>query len=85
MVSTIKISCTVLEEEGKIKEEGIKDALNHGVQLKGAKRPRGSNKKPQLQWLDENVGNILSRFGATRNTTTSSLDMHHIWQMDASI
>ena len=53
---TIKISCTVLEEEGKIEAEDIKDAMKHRVQLKGAKRPRGSNKKPQLQWLDENVG-----------------------------
>ena len=52
---TIKITCAVLQDEGKIKDEDIKDAKKYGVQLKGAKRPRGSKrgKKPKLQWLDK--------------------------------
>ena len=51
----IKITCAVLEDDGKIKEEDLKDARKHGVELKGAKRPRGSKKgkKPKLQWLDK--------------------------------
>ena len=55
---TIKITCAVLEEEGKIKEEDLNDAVKDGVKLKGAKRPRGSKrgKKPKLQWLDKNTG-----------------------------
>ena len=52
---TIKIICAVVEEEGKIKDEDLKDASKDGVDLKGAKRPRGSKrrKKPKLQWLDK--------------------------------
>ena len=53
----IKITCAVVEEEGLIKDEDLKDAMKDGVQLKGAKRPRGSKrgKKPKLQWLDKNT------------------------------
>ena len=52
---SIKITCAVMEEEGKIKETDLIDATKHGVELKGAKRPRGSRrfKKPKLQWLNE--------------------------------
>ena len=55
---TIKITCAVLQDEGKIQDEDLKDAETHGVELKGAKRPRGSKrgKKPDLQWLDESPG-----------------------------
>ena len=52
---TIKITCAVLEEEGKIKETDLADAKKYGVQLKGAIRPRCKrrSKKPELEWLDE--------------------------------
>ena len=52
---TIKITCAVLQDDAKIKDEDLKDAEKYGVQLKGAKRPRGSKKgkKPKLQWLDK--------------------------------
>ena len=52
---TIKITCAVLQDEGKIKDEDLKDAEKYGVQLQGAKKPRGSRKgeKPELQWLDK--------------------------------
>ena len=55
---TIKITCAVVEEEGKTKDEDLKDAEKYGVQLKAAKRPRGSKrgKKPKLQWLDKYTG-----------------------------
>ena len=55
---TIKITCAVVEEEGLIKDEDLKDAKKYGVDLKGAKRPRGSKRgeKPELQWLDKNTG-----------------------------
>ena len=55
---TIKITCAVVEEEGKIKDEDLTDAEKYGVELKGAKRPRGSKRgtKPKLQWLDRSPG-----------------------------
>ena len=54
---TIKITCAVVEEEGKIKEVDLKNAEKHGVQLRGAQRPRCKkrSKKPELEWLDENT------------------------------
>ena len=54
---TIKITCAILEDDGKIKDEDLKDAEKHGVELRGAQRPRCKNKskKPKLQWLDENA------------------------------
>ena len=53
--NAIKITSTVLRDDGKIKDEDLKDAEKHGVQLKGAKRPRGSGRgeKPELLWLDK--------------------------------
>ena len=53
----IRITCTVLEEDEKIKDKDLDDARKHGVELKGAKRPRGSKRglKPKLQWLDKNT------------------------------
>ena len=52
---TIKITCAVVEDGGKIKEEDLNEAEKHEVNLKGAKRPRGSkrDKKPKVQWLDK--------------------------------
>ena len=54
----IKITCAVVDDDGKIKAEDLRDAGKHEVELKGAKRPRGSKKgmKPKLHWLDENTG-----------------------------
>ena len=54
----IKITCAVVEDDGKIKDEDLIDARKLGVDLKGAKRPRSSKKgkKPKLLWLDENTG-----------------------------
>ena len=40
---TIKITCALLQEEGNIRDENLKDARNYGVELKGAK------------WLDEDA------------------------------
>ena len=53
----IKITCAVVEDDGKIKTEDVIDAGKYEVQLKGAKRPRSlkKGKKPKLQWLDENI------------------------------
>ena len=52
----IKITCAVVAEDGKITDVDVKDAENYGVQLRGAKRPRGAKRdsKSELQWLDEN-------------------------------
>ena len=53
----IRITCAVLEEDEKIKDNDLRDAITHVVELKGAKRPRGSKKgkRPKLQWLDEDA------------------------------
>ena len=54
----IRITYAVLEEDYKIKDnKDWNDAIKHAVELKGAKRPRGSKRreKPQLQWLDEDA------------------------------
>ena len=55
---TIKITCAIVEDEDKIKDEDLTDARKYGVELKGTKRPRGSKrrKKPRLQWLDMSPG-----------------------------
>ena len=54
---TIKITCTVLQYDGKIQDEDLKDAEKYRVELKGAKRPKGTKRgeKPELQWLDKNT------------------------------
>lgn len=55
--ASIKITCAVVEEEGKIKDEDCVNADKYGVDLKGAKRPRQKRQsKPKLQWLDESTG-----------------------------
>ena len=53
--SHIKINCAVLEEEGKISESDLKDAEKSGVALRGARQPRGKRRRPEVQWLDEDV------------------------------
>ena len=50
---TLKITCAVLDEEGKIAEGHQRDAEKHGVTLKGAKQPRGKKRKCQMSWLNE--------------------------------
>ena len=75
---TIKITCALVEEEEKIKDEDVTDAKNCGVVLKGAKCPmrRKKQSKPDLQWLDEYQEPITVIF--TIIILTSSLDMLHI-------
>ena len=53
----IKVTSVVLQDDGKINDEDLMDAKKHRVELKGAKRPRGSRRgeKPELQWLDKNT------------------------------
>ena len=47
---SVKITCAVVEEDGKIKDVDLKDADNYGVKLRGAKKPKGKKRdgKPQL-------------------------------------
>ena len=49
----IEITCTVLDEEDKIKGNQLRDAAKYHVQLKGAKQPRGKKRKLELSWLNE--------------------------------
>ena len=51
----IEITCTVLDEEDKIKGNQLRDAAKNHVQLKGAKQPRGKKRKSELSWLNEHV------------------------------
>ena len=51
----IKITCAVLQEDGKIGEAEMKDAAKHGVRLKGAKLAKWRKDKPKLSWLNEDV------------------------------
>ena len=53
---SIKITCTVLEEEDKIDDSLKREAEENRVQLKGAKKPRGQKRRsPNIEWLDENT------------------------------
>ncbi len=47
----LKIYCTVLEKDGKIKEKVIADAKKLNVELIGAKLPRGCPGKPDVSWI----------------------------------
>ena len=49
----IKITCAVLQEEGKISEIELKDAQKHGVTLRGARQSMGEREQPKLEWLDK--------------------------------
>ena len=51
----IKITCAVLTEIGNIEESELRDAEKHGVQLVGAKQPRGKQMKPKISWLNEHA------------------------------
>ena len=55
---TIKITCAVVEEEGKISCVDVRDVEKYGIVLKGAKRPmsKKKGKKPKIKWLDEHTG-----------------------------
>ena len=52
----IKITCAVVEEEGKIERCQTEDAEKYKVQLRGSKRPRGPKRMPNKEWLDINTG-----------------------------
>ena len=54
---SIKITCAVLQDDGKIQDQDLKEAEKYRVELKGAKRPKGAKRgeKPELQWLDKNT------------------------------
>ena len=52
----IKITCAVVEEDGKIESCQKEDAEKYQVELKGAKQPRGPKKKPNIEWLDNSTG-----------------------------
>ena len=52
----IKITCAVVEEDGKIESCQKEDAEKYKVQLKGSKRPRGPKRMPNKEWLDINTG-----------------------------
>ena len=47
----IRIYCTVLDIEGKVKESDITDAKGFGVTLIGARLPRGNKSTPNVSWL----------------------------------
>ena len=51
----IKITCAVVEEEGKIERIQKEDAEKYQVQLRGSKQPRGPKKKPNIEWLDNST------------------------------
>ena len=51
----VKITCALLEEDGKIGECDQRDAEKHGVKLRGAKQPRGRKTKTKIKWLNEDV------------------------------
>ena len=48
----IRITCAILEEDGHISSDSLKDACRHNVQLRGFKRPRFNKKEPKPKWLD---------------------------------
>ena len=49
----IKVTCTVLEESGKISDSESKDAEKYKVKLGGARQPRGKKGKPDMAWLEQ--------------------------------
>ena len=52
----IKITCAVVEEDGKIESCQNEDAEKYKVQLRGSKRPRVPKRMPNKEWLDINTG-----------------------------
>ena len=57
---SIRITCAVLEEEGKISEDQIADAENHKVKLVGYKHPRGPRKSPNIEWLNQTINSYYN-------------------------
>ena len=57
---TIRITCAVLEEEGKISEDQIGDAKNHKVELVGYKHPRGPRKSRNIEWLNQTINSYYN-------------------------
>ena len=59
----IKITCAIVEEEGIIKDEDLKDAMKDGVQLKGAKKTERYQKRGRSQnfngWIKAQVHTIV--------------------------
>ena len=51
----IKITCAVLEDDGKISKDQRENASRLKVQLVGYLRPRGKRGEPDLDWLDGSV------------------------------
>ena len=51
----IKITCAVVDEEGKIESKQKEDTEKCQVQLRGSKQPRGLKKKPNIEWLDNST------------------------------
>ena len=51
----VKITCAVVEEDRNIKDDQKEDAAKYGVELRGGKQPRGPRKKPNIEWLDQNI------------------------------
>ena len=51
----IKITCAVVEEEGKIQNDQREDAEKYKVTLQGGKQPRGPKEKPNITWLEKNT------------------------------
>ena len=49
----VNMTCTVLEEDGKILNNEQKDAAKYKVKLSEAKQPRGRKGKPDESWLNE--------------------------------
>ena len=45
----VEITCTILEVEGKIGEDERRDAEKHGVELRGARQPRGKTRPPKAE------------------------------------
>ena len=71
----IKITCAVLEEEGKIPNADLKDADERGIHLKGARQPRGCRKKPNTKWLNESV---MKYYGHVPPETNFDFIISHI-------
>ena len=63
----IKVTCVVLEEDGKINRDQKEDASKMKVQLVGYSRPRGDRGEPELHWLDKSIATYYSDVAYSRN------------------
>ena len=66
---TVKITCALVEEEGKISCVDVRDAEKYEIVLKGAKMPmsKKKGKKPKLKWLDEHTGSYYHHLMQDQN------------------